>query len=120
MKYKVGNIIEAIVTGIENYGIFINTDDDYSGLIHISEISKNFVRNVNDYAKEGELIKAKIIAIDEKSRQLKLSIKDIDYRINKKNKGKIIETSTGFSTLKEKLPEWISDKEEELAKEELK
>ena len=117
MMYKVGDIIYVLVTGIESYGIFINTEDNYSGLIHISEISSNYVRNIADYVKEGELIKAKVLEVDSEKRQLKLSIKDLDYRLNRKNKSKIVETSTGFSTLKDKLPVWISEKEEELTRE---
>ncbi len=117
MEYKVGDIVFAFVTGIEKYGIFVSTEDSYSGLIHISEISTNYVRNIADYVKEGELIKARVLDVDNMQRQLKLSIKGLDYRLNKRNKSKIIETSTGFGTLKEKLPLWIKEKEQELTKE---
>ena len=48
-KYEKGKIITGCVTGVENYGIFVTLDEYYSGLIHISEISNNFVRNINDY-----------------------------------------------------------------------
>ena len=50
-KYAKGKIVEATVTGIENYGVFVNLDDYYSGLIHISEISHGFVRNINNFVK---------------------------------------------------------------------
>ncbi len=116
MNYKIGDVIFAFVTGLEKYGIFVSTEDEYSGLIHISEISSNYVRNVSDYAKEGELIKARILDIDNEKKHLKLSIKDLDYRINKKNKSKIEETTTGFTTLQKMLPIWISEKEEMLNK----
>ncbi len=78
-KYKVGDVITCVVSGIEPYGIFVSVEKKYSGLIHISEISNEFVRNVNDYVKIGDTIYAKIIDIDTKTHQLKLSIKDIDY-----------------------------------------
>ena len=96
MKYESGKIVKGCVTGIENYGIFVSFDEYYSGLIHISEISNNFVRNINDYVSIGETIKAKIIDVDDDSCQLKLSIKDINYRTNNKNKEQINETGTGF------------------------
>ena len=49
-KYRVGDIVKGKVTGIERYGVFVCIDDVY-GLIHISEISNNFVKDINEYAK---------------------------------------------------------------------
>ena len=60
-KYKVNSIVKATVTGIESYGVFVTLDEYYSGLIHISEISHNYVKDINDYVKIGETIKAKVI-----------------------------------------------------------
>ena len=118
MNYKKGDIITVVVTGIEKYGIFINTEDGFSGLIHISEISNTFVKNVNDYA--TETIKARILDIDEKKRLLKLSVKDFDYRITKKKRTKIVETKSGFTNLKKQLNVWILEKMEEINKENAK
>lgn len=113
-KYKKGDIVIGCVTGIENYGAFISPDEYYSGLIHISEISHSFVKNINDYVNVGETIKAKVLECDNDSFHLKLSIKDIDYRFHKNKRVKIKETKSGFSTLKIKLNEWIIDKENEI------
>ena len=107
--YKIGDIVSGKVTGIEDYGIFLLVDDKTVGLIHISEISDYFVKDVNDYAKLDDEIKAEIIEIDEEKNQLKLSIKSLN-KANKHN-GKIVETESGFSTLKEKLDEWIKQKQ---------
>lgn len=115
-KYEKGKVVTCHVTGIENYGIFVGLDDYYSGLIHISEISVNFVRNINDYVKIGETIKAKVIESDEENNHVKLSIKDVDYRINNKKHKKIEETSSGFLPLKEHLDGWIYEKKEEIDK----
>lgn len=108
-KYKRGEIVKGYVTGIEKYGIFINIDEKYCGLIHISEITNSFVRNVHDYVKIGELIQARVIE-DEKDGQIKLSIKDLDYRVTKKKSNKIEETKNGFSTLNTMLNKWIEQK----------
>src|SRR5574344_938740 len=113
-KYRKGNIVTGCVTGIEKYGIFVSLDEYYSGLIHISEISSAFVRNVNDFVKIGETINVKIVGMDEKTSHLKLSIKDIDYKIQKKNRVKIIETEMGFEPLKEQLNHWIDNKKIEM------
>lgn len=109
-KYKKGKIVKATVSGIESYGVFVTLDEYYSGLIHISEISHSFVKNVHDYVNVGENIYVEILDVDEKSNHLKLSIKNINYKINsKKKKRKIIETPLGFTTLRYKLPIWIEE-----------
>ena len=112
-KYEKDKIVTGYVTGIEKYGIFVNLDEYYSGLIHISEISPNFVRNVNDYVNIGETIKMKIVSVDDKNHQVKLSIKNLDYRIGKKKRTKIVETKHGFLTLKSCLTMWVEEKMKE-------
>ena len=114
-NYKVGDITTGCVTGIEKYGIFVSLDNYYSGLIHISEISDDFVKNVNDYVHIGETIKVRILEVNSEECHLKLSIKNLDYRLNKKRKLKIKETTNGFNSLSEKLDSWIDDKIEELS-----
>ena len=111
-KYKKGDIVTGCVTGVEKYGIFVSLDDYNSGLIHISEISESFVRNPLDYVRVGETINAVVIEDeDEDSFQVKLSIKNLDYRFNKKRKQKIIETKAGFATLESQLNNWIKEKQ---------
>lgn len=108
LKYKQGNIIKVTVNGIENYGIFVSCDNYYTGLIHISEISTKFVSNINNFVKIGDIIKAKVLDVDEERGHLKLSIKNINYKNTKQLKKKRIkETSLGFSTLAYHLPFWI-------------
>lgn len=115
-SYKVGDITVGRITGIEKYGIFVSLDNYYTGLIHISEISDKFVSNINDYVNIGETIRVKVIDGDEDNHHLKLSIKNLDYRINKKNRAKIKETPNGFNTLKENMPIWIKNKMYEIEK----
>ena len=106
---KKGDSVKGKVTGIENYGIFLLMDDGYTGLIHISEISEKFVRNVFDYVQIDEVISSKVIEVDDSNKRLKLTIKNFDYRIED---NKNIEDKNGFSLLKEKLPGWIAEYKE--------
>lgn len=109
-KYKKGNIIRGTVTGIENYGIFISCSEYYSGLIHISEISDKYIKDINDFVKLGDVIYVKILDIDEALGHLKLSIKDINYKKGHNIKRhKIKETSMGFKSLAYHLPLWIEE-----------
>ena len=107
-KYQKGSIIRGTVTGIESYGVFVSCDEYYSGLIHISEISYGFVKNITDYVNIGDVIYVEILDVDESLGQLKLSIKNIDYKYNRKAKRRRIqETPLGFNTLAYNLPIWV-------------
>ena len=65
MNYRVGQIIEAQITGIKPYGAFVSVDENISGLIHISELSDGFVRDVESFVKMGEKVKLKVLEVDE-------------------------------------------------------
>lgn len=106
---EVGNIIKGKVTGIQEYGIFININDEYTGLVHISEVSEEFVRDIHNYVSLGEVVYCQILEIDEKCKKLKLSIKDINYKTTPSKRG-VDETRLGFLPLKEHLNSWIEEK----------
>ena len=109
-KYKKGKIVKATVSGIESYGVFVTLDDYYSGLIHISEISHGYVKNIHDYVTVGEIIFVEILEVDDQLFHLRLSIKNINYKVNSKTKKRLInETPHGFTTLEYKLPVWIKE-----------
>lgn len=90
---KVGDTVEGIVTGVIDFGAFINVDG-IEGLIHISEISWERVDDPRNYVKVGDTVKAKIIAIDKD--RLSLSLKQMSEdpwlnEVKKFNKGDIVE-----------------------------
>ena len=91
--YKIGDIIEVEVSGIENYGIFVKAEDDYTGLIHISEIDNNYIKDINKYVKVGDDIYANVIGVDDATKHLKLSIKNMNYNDNNHGKRTIKERS---------------------------
>jgi len=109
---NVGSVVKGTVTGIESYGIFVKIDENYSGLIHISEISDHFVKNVNNYATIGEEVYVEVLTVDSGKKRCNLSIKDINYRRNENSK--IKESIRGFSPLKRHLPLWIDEKYKEI------
>jgi len=73
-ELNVGDIIKGVVTGVVDFGVFVNIDG-IEGLVHISEISWERVNNPSDYVKIGDTIEAKIIAIDKE--RLSLSMKQL-------------------------------------------
>ena len=116
MKYKKNDIVRGKVTGIESYGIFLLLDDNVTGLIHISEISDSFVKNIADYVEIGEVIQAKVLEVNEEDHKVRLSLKEFSDHEDTKKLHPILETKTGFSKLKNSLNSWIESKVEEIDK----
>lgn len=101
-----GEIVYGVITNIVGYGAFVSVDD-YNGLIHISEFSDNYVKDIKDFVEVGEKVKLKIIDVDEANKRLKLSYKSI----NKVRgiKGDVPKYTIGFKTLRDYLPQFIKD-----------
>lgn len=74
MALEVGSIVEGRITGVMPFGAFVALPENKSGLVHISEITKEYIENINDYVKQGDEVKVKIIGID-KAGKINLSIK---------------------------------------------
>ena len=77
MSIEVGNTVEGVVTGITNFGAFVELSGGETGLVHISEIADTYVKNVEDYLSMREKIKVKVISIDDDGK-IGLSIKQLD------------------------------------------
>lgn len=71
---EVGAVIEATVQRITPYGAFLQLEDGKVGLVHISEIDRNYVRNVEDHLHLNDRVQAKVVAIKEDGK-IDLSIK---------------------------------------------
>ena len=74
MAIEIGSIQEGKVTGIMNFGAFVSLPGGKSGLVHISEIANTFVKDVHDHLQVGQLVKVKVIEINEQGK-INLSIK---------------------------------------------
>lgn len=114
-QIKRGDIIDVKITGIQPYGAFALLPDHTSGLIHISEISDKFVRNIDSYVHVGESIKVKVIDFDYQANHAKLSLKAIDNRYRRRDKRVyyknprklIVETPKGFRPLEDAMKKWL-------------
>ncbi len=74
MQIEVGQIIEGKVTGITNFGVFVDLGEGKSGLVHISEIAQTYVSDVKEYVKENDTVKMKVLNVSEDGK-ISLSIK---------------------------------------------
>lgn len=100
-KYKVGEIVEGKVTGVVDFGVFVEFGDGLEGLVHISEIAWQRIDDPRDFIKVGDKVKAEIISIV--GSKISLSTKKLltdpwkdvqkKYKIGQAVKGKIIKVN---------------------------
>ena len=63
MQFKAGDIVEGKVTGITKFGVFVDIGGGVSGMVHISEVSRNYVTDINDFLKVGDVSKVKVLSV---------------------------------------------------------
>ncbi len=71
---EIGQIVEGKVTGLTSFGAFVSLPEGKSGMVHISEVSNAFVKEIKDHLSEGQDVKVKIIGISDEGK-ISLSIK---------------------------------------------
>ena len=114
-KIKEKDVIRVKITGIQKYGAFASAENaGYNGLIHISEISYGYVKNIHDFMNVGDNIYAEVLDVDNDNKQIKLSIKDIDYKKDGIKLRRMAETKNGFTPLRDHLETWINNKIKEI------
>ncbi|HSU80370.1 MAG TPA: S1 domain-containing post-transcriptional regulator GSP13 [Candidatus Angelobacter sp.] len=123
---NVGDIIEGKVTGIKPFGAFVAIDNDTQGLVHISEVSHSFVKDLNEHLHVGDTVKVKILKIDEDSKKISLSIRQTEPAPERKPaparrpsgasvKKQQSDDKPGFNTLEQKLKDWLKESNEKQA-----
>src|SRR5690606_12250302 len=119
--YQTGDTVSGKVTGIQPYGAFVALDEEVQGLVHISEITHGFVKDINEHLSVGDQVKVKVLNVDEQKNKVSLSIRQTEEPVKETNASKPKRTpapaqkqeeTSGFNTLKEKLQEWIEQSEQ--------
>ena len=110
-NYKVGMTVYGKITGIKPYGAFVKFDDGVTGLIHISEVSYGFVKNIDSFMNVDDYVMTKIIDIDKEHKQLRLSFKALSQNTRRYTKRVkfmgMPDSNKGFGTIRDKMPEWV-------------
>lgn len=101
---KKDEIILVEVTGFADYGVFVKKDD-YTGLIHISEISDRYVKDIRLFAKVGDSVTTYVLDVDHEKKKLTLSYK----KCGSKRKIIVPASEIGFEGLKKELPRWVNN-----------
>lgn len=66
------------ITRIEKYGVFVDIDAERPGLVHISEMAHGYVRTPSDIVKKGDEVSVKVLKVDRRKKQIKLSMKALE------------------------------------------
>ena len=74
MAVEIGAILEGKVTGITKFGAFVELEGGKTGMIHISEVAPNYVKDIREHLSVGQEVKVKVIGINEAGK-VSLSIK---------------------------------------------
>ncbi len=73
MSVEIGSVLEGKVTGVKKFGAFVALPEGNMGMIHISEVSSQYIENLSDFLSEGQNVKVKVIGVD--NGKIALSIK---------------------------------------------
>lgn len=105
MSISKGQILQGKVTGITNFGAFVQLETGETGLVHISEVADAFVKDVNEFLTVQDEVKVKVLNIDDKGK-IGLSIKQA------KERKKPTRPSVSFE---DKVSRFMKDSDEKLA-----
>lgn len=114
MEVEVGDILIGKVNKVRPYALFLDFDNNVQGLLHISEISDRYIRDIEKFATIGDEIKVKVLEVDPLNGFLRVSYKKVDESeryCNHDNNAKIIPivNKGDFKALEENLPNWINE-----------
>ncbi|MDO5330429.1 MAG: S1 RNA-binding domain-containing protein [Bacillota bacterium] len=115
MKPELGSIYQGTVAKVcHNYAILV-FPEGFTGLLHISELSNNYIRNFTGYVKVGNIYTVKVIGVDDGDRSVHVSLKQVANHDRKKafRGDPIPPEEVDFKALERHLPEWIKQKEDQ-------
>lgn len=115
MSIGVGEVVEGTVTGITNFGAFVQLPEGKSGLVHISEISHDYVEKVSDYLKKNQKVKVKVLSITGDNK-ISLSIRQAKPKSNKPSEidwNSTDDKQKGM-TFEDKLNSYLKDSSEKI------
>ena len=110
---KVGDVIKVKVAEVKPYAAFVYDENRHKGMVHISELSDTFIRDIDKFVAIDDEMSVIILNIDETDGFFRASYKQVPA--DKKttthvNMRRALETNEEeFASLKEKLPIWIED-----------
>ncbi len=111
MPVEVGNILEGVVSGVTNFGAFVQLPGGITGLVHISEIAEEYVKDVNQFLKANDRVSVKVISVDPRGK-IGLSIKQT--KVVPKQEPKMVVRKKPQVSFEDRLARFMKDSEETL------
>lgn len=93
-KYPPRTRVEGTVSGITPFGIFLKLEEDIEGLVHISEVSRKHIENLEDHFSPGDRVNALVLGVDVEKKRLSLSIKGFDMISEKEELDRILKKNS--------------------------
>jgi S1 RNA binding domain protein len=123
MSIEVGSKLQGKVTGITNFGAFIELPDGKTGLVHISEVADNYVKDINDHLKVGDIVEVKVLNVEEDGK-IGLSIRkakarserpERPQRPRRENRSNERNERQSKESFEQKMAKFLRDSDERLA-----
>ena len=116
-EIKPGMELTGVVTRIEKYGVFVDVQAERPGLVHISEMAHGYVRTPTDIVQKGQEVSVKVLKVDRRKKQIKLSMKALEeapvneYVIEQEENEKKVVTPTAFEAAMRRAMDTNGDSE---------
>ncbi len=111
--HEIGEIIKVKVSEVKPYAAFVCDENDEKGMIHISELSDTYIRDIEKIVEKGDEINVLVLSIDERDGFFRASYKKVppeqQFNSHVNLRKALITDDSEFDSLREKLPEWIED-----------
>lgn len=112
MGYQIGELIIGKVTAVKPYALFMSFEGGATGLLHISEISDNYIRDIEKFGTVGDELKVKVLSVDPNNGFLRVSFKQVSpedaYSTHTStNRNALQIDKKDFASLEKNLPKWI-------------
>ncbi|ANB56549.1 S1 RNA binding domain protein [Anoxybacillus sp. B7M1] len=114
MSIEVGSKLQGKVTGITKFGAFVELPDGVTGLVHISEVADNYVKDINDHLKVGDVVDVRVINV-EKDGKIGLSIKKAKESQSSQRPRTKVNDRAAKESFEQKISRFLKESEDRLA-----
>ena len=82
-------VVEGVVTNVTNFGAFVDLGVHQDGLVHVSQLSRNFVRDPKEVVKVGDVVRVRVLGVEDNKQRIRLSMKSVDGEKRKRRRRKV-------------------------------
>ncbi len=123
-ELKVNDIVEGVISRIMPYGLIVMLPNKKQGLVHISQVSHQFIKDINEHFNLNDIVTVKVLTLDIPNNKISLSIKDAQPNIVTKPEPKATKTTpkyddtklkSGSNAFEDIMSGWLKDSNEKQA-----